>query len=182
MSDRFTESIDPIALATKGRVIEGKIPLAELHRILPMVRSNAGEVDFRLNFNIDEAGIPRVQGKVQATLILQCQRCMEDMEFPVSSKVRLGIVPSREAAEHLPDNYEPLVCDDETTIVSVIEDELILSLPIVAMHTVEECSMGPAFSGQDDRKREQDEVSSDRENPFAILAQLKGAHSEDAND
>lgn len=182
MSDRFTETIDPLALASKGRSIEGKIALAELRRVLPLLRSDAGEVEFSLSFNMDEAGIPRIQGRVQATLMLQCQRCMEEMEFSVSSKVRLGIVASRAAAEHLPENYEPLVCDEETTIVSILEDELILALPIVAMHKIEDCPMGDAYPAQKDRETEIDDVDVGRKNPFAALAQLKSAESEDTTE
>lgn len=181
MSDRFTDCIDPFALASKGQLIEGKIALAELKRVLPLLRSSDGEVVFSLNFDTDEAGIPRIRGKVEARLMLQCQRCMEDMDFSVSSKVQLGIVPTREAAEHLPDNYEPLVRDEETTIVSLLEDELILALPIVTMHKIEDCPMGKAFSKKmaDDRETEQDDASTGRSNPFAVLAQLKKTVPED---
>lgn len=182
MSDRFTESIDPLALASKGRSIEGKIALAELHRVLPLLRSPTGEVEFVLNFKKDEAGIPCIQGRVRATLILQCQRCMGDMKHLVSAKVRLGIVASREAAEHLTENYEPLVCDEETTIVSILEDELILALPIVAMHKVEDCPMGDMFSAQGERDKEITEETVAAKNPFAVLAQLKSAESEDKTE
>jgi len=182
MSDRFTETIDPLALASKGRSIEGEIALVELHRVLPLLRSDAGEVRFSLIFNTDEAGIPRIQGKVQATLCLQCQRCMEDMDFTVASKVRLGIVTSRAEAEQLPDNYEPLVCNEETTIVSILEDELILALPIVAMHKIEDCPMGDRVSTQEDRDIEKNDVTAGRKNPFAVLARLKTTEPEDTTE
>ncbi|WP_455217635.1 YceD family protein [Kaarinaea lacus] len=184
MSDRFTEIIDPLALATKGRTVEGKVALKECGRLLPLLRSSEGDIEFSLSFDIDESGIPRVRGKTQATLILQCQRCMEDMEYPVVSKVRLGIVPTRKAAEDLPDNYEPLVRDDETSIVSILEDELILALPIVAMHKVEDCPQGDAFIKHAENTVIDDgnKQDSGRKNPFAVLEQLKHAQSNDKTD
>lgn len=184
MSDRSTEIIDPLALATQGRSIEGKIALKELKRLQPLLQSNSGEVEYSLNFDTDEAGIPRIRGKVQGELKLQCQRCMEDMAFMVSSNVRLGIVPSRQAAEQLPDNYEPLVCDDEITIISMLEDELILALPIVAVHEVEDCPSGDAFTVQPNEhgEDEQNNAGAERENPFSVLAQLKETQSEDKTD
>ncbi|WP_455198159.1 YceD family protein [Kaarinaea lacus] len=184
MSDRFTEIIDPLALASKGRSIEGKVSLKECKRLLPLLRSDDGEVEFTLNFDIDESGVPRIRGKALATLILQCQRCMEDMEYPVVSKVHLGIVSTRKAAGDLPDNYEPLVCDDETSIVSVLEDELILALPIVAMHKIEECPQGDAFTKQADEVVVDggDNHANGRENPFAVLEQLKHTQSNDNTD
>jgi uncharacterized protein len=186
MSDSFTDVIEPFALARQGRTIEGKVPVANLPRVVPLLRSVDGEVEFSLHFDTDEAGIPRIRGKVNTTLILQCQRCMEDMEYSVSVKTRLGIVASKEAAEHLPANYEPLVVtEEETSIVSLLEDELILALPIVAMHKVEDCPQGDAFTGnaehEIDAERE-NTASTGRKNPFAMLAQLKKTLPEDSAD
>ncbi len=194
MSDRFTDSVEPFALATQGRTIEGEIPLADLTRLSTLARSSQtqddvnkgavvsvnteGSVEFTLCFDIDEGGAPRIGGNVSTTLRLQCQRCMEEMDYPVTLKVRLGIVPSREAAANLPDSYDPLVVSgDEITITSILEDELILALPIVAMHEIENCSKDEASSsGSENFEREagqENPPSSKRENPFAVLAQLK---------
>jgi uncharacterized protein len=194
MSDRFTDSVEPFALATQGRTIEGEIPLADLTRLSTLARSSQsqngaskdtvasdsieGSVEFTLCFDIDEGGAPRIGGNVSTTFRLQCQRCMEEMDYPVTLKVRLGIVPSREAAANLPDSYDPLVVSgDEITITSILEDELILALPIVAMHEVESCSEGKASRNGSDNYGQQagqeNPPSSKRENPFAVLAQLK---------
>ena len=192
MSDRFTNSIEPFALATQGWTIEGKIPLVELSRLSALVRSSLsidddsksasndidGDAVFTLNFDIDEGSVPRIGGNVTTTLRLQCQRCMEDMEYPVTVEVRLGIVPSREAANNLPDNYDPLVVsDEEISIASILEDELILALPIVAMHDIENCSQDELRirnSGSINQEAGQENLGTvKRENPFAVLAQLK---------
>ncbi len=192
MSDRFTDSVEPIALATQGRTVEGKIPLADLKRLGALARSSQslddeskgasceveGIVEFTLCFDIDEGGAPRVGGNVSTIFRLQCQRCMEDMDYPVTLNVRLGIVPSREAAKSLPDSYDPLVVSgNEISIASILEDELILALPIVAMHEIENCSLGKTLVNESDKftqQAEQEDLSSSgRKNPFAVLAQLK---------
>ena len=196
MSDRFTDSIEPFALATQGWTIEGKISLVELERLGALVRSSQsfdeedksashgsnyemeGDVEFTLHFDIDEGGAPRVGGNASATLRLQCQRCMEEMDYPIALKVRLGIVPSREAATNLPDNYDPLVVSgDEISIASILEDELILAMPIVAMHEIENCSQVEVSSKESERNGQEAELgnltASGRKNPFAVLAQLK---------
>jgi uncharacterized protein len=194
MSDRFTDSIEPFALATQGWTIEGKIPLVELERLGALVRSSQsfndddksasddvdGDVEFALHFDIDEGGAPRVGGSASTTLRLQCQRCMKEMEYPITLNVRLGIVPSREAAANLPDNYDPLVVSgDEISIASILEDELILAMPIVAMHEIENCSQVEVISKDSEKINQETELEnltpSGRENPFAVLAQLKDA-------
>jgi uncharacterized protein len=192
MSDRFTDSIEPFALATQGWTIEGKIPLVSLERLGALVRSSQspegegassgssfemeGDVEFTLHFDIDEVGAPRVGGNASASLRLQCQRCMKDMEYPISLNVRLGIVPSRKAAENLPDSYDPLVVsDDEISIASILEDELILAMPIVAKHEIENCIQNEArgTENSDDKVGQENLTPPQRENPFAVLSQLK---------
>lgn len=167
MSDRLDELIDPLALAAKGRSIEGRISLAKLARLAPSLRSTEGEAEASLHFAIDEGGMPNVIGRVRATLILQCQRCLRNMAYEVDSRIRLGIVTSRKAAEALPEYYDPLlVTGEEIQAADLVEDELILALPLVAMHETTECPVGDKF-------QQQAEAEPKRENPFAVLAELK---------
>lgn len=176
------ETIEPLALAARGRTLEGCLPVSSLLRLQPLLAtdeaglSKQDNVEYLLEFGVDEGGSPRVTGSVKATLPLTCQRCMETMGFSVSTRTRLGIVSSRAAAQQLPECYDPLlVLDDEVTVASIIEDELILALPQVAMHDNEKCPQGTAFlnteSGQEDATTVQ------RENPFAVLSQLKTSQS-----
>jgi uncharacterized protein len=181
------ETIEPLALAARGRTLEGRLPLKTLPRLLPLLAEDDpellnGEVEYELEFGIDEGGIPCVLGSVKANLPLTCQRCMEIMSFPVATRTRLGIVTSQAAAAQLPERYDPLLvpstdvedeADSEITIAAIVEDELILALPQVAMHKPEECPQGEAFLG----KGEEDVSAPQRENPFAVLSQLKTSQS-----
>lgn len=176
------ESIEPFLLAAQGRILEGSFGIAGMERLAPLIRSTEGRVNYHLQFDRDEGGIPCIKGSVTATLVLQCQRCMQDMPFLVHGKVRLGIISTQQSAEQLPGDYEPLiVTDKEIPLVSIVEDELILALPIVAMHQPGECSIeAPQFlSGADtgtDRAA-QDVTAPDKYNPFAILETLKSQPS-----
>ncbi len=190
------ETIEPLALAARGRTLEGCLPLLSLPRLLPLlapveqVSDEPGtpeqpassllkvqsDVEYLLEFSVDEGGNPRVMGSVKAILPLTCQRCMETMGFPVSTKTWLGIVSSRAAAQQLPESYDPLlVLDDEITVASIIEDELILALPQVAMHSNEECPQDQSFLKVGGGK--EDVTTAQRENPFAVLSQLKTSQS-----
>ncbi len=176
------ETIEPLALAVRGRTLEGCLPLSSLLRLLPLLATDAAalstqsDVEYLLEFGVDEGGSPRVAGSVKATLPLTCQRCMETMGFSVSTQTRLGIVSSRAAAQQLPECYDPLlVLDDEITVASIIEDELILALPLVAMHNNEECPKSIALLNTEGGQ--EDVTTMRRENPFAVLSQLKIAQS-----
>ncbi len=167
MSDHLDELIEPLFLAEKGRTLTGRLPLSRLDRLCQSLQDGKGVVDISLDFDRDEVGQPRVMGRLTAILQLQCQRCMQTMGLPVSVDVHLGIVRTQRQAESLPDNYDPLLVSDEPmTAADIVEDELILALPLVALHEMADCPAAGAPAGQD-------EVVAQRENPFAVLAELK---------
>jgi uncharacterized protein len=169
MSDRLDELIEPLLLAAKGRTLKGRIPLAQLGRLVPSLYGTEGFAEAELRFDRDEVGLPCIKGRINALLTLQCQRCMQAMTLPLTVEVSLGIVTSKDAAEKLPENYDPLLVTAEPMkVADIVEDELILALPLVAMHEIKDCPSGERF-----QRTEEETAEPARENPFAILAELK---------
>lgn len=98
---------------------------------------------------------------------MTCQRCLEPVEVAVEADFNLGVAASEEAAKQLPRSYDPLIIEgEEIELLSVVEEELILSLPFDAYH--DDCSINTSFG-------EAEAVAEDNEkpNPFSVLAQLK---------
>jgi uncharacterized protein len=116
--------IDPFDLATQRRTLEGRLPVSSMPRLIQSLSTDNVEVigryqvDYVLHFGVDEGGVPGVTGTVQTTLPLECQRCMEEMEFPVSLDLKLALVKTRQAAQQLPENYDPLLVlqDEEISV------------------------------------------------------------------
>ncbi len=163
-----SKTVDLWSLAERRHIIAGKCQLTEMQRLRSSLVNDEGDVEVELEFGIDDSGIRFVKGVVSGGLLLQCQRCMEPMVFNANLTLSLGIVCDVEHAMTLPDQYEPLVFGEaQVSLCSLIEDELILSLPLVAKHPGEGCSLAV----------EQDHVDSDdltqKENPFAVLKTLK---------
>jgi len=193
MSKPFPEEIEPLRLAQAGRELIGQIPLANMVRLasllddrLPLNREaghgiggdDVGQVvSVALKFDLDEAGQAYVVGNINAEVSLQCQRCMQPMRCTISEKISLGIVLSEEQAEQLPGYYEPLLLQDSAVPVSeLIEDELILGLPAVALHDKGQCSASGRLSvtaGGDAFSEDVDAALPARPNPFAVLSQIK---------
>lgn len=168
--NRLPHQLDPFRLAEMGIVIEGRIPLNQLRRLSEVIAKDAGQVQVELRFDIDELGVPCAYGKVEAELQLTCQRCLEVFPYQVAQEIALAWVRSATDIDKLPSRYEPYLVEAVPLILNdVIEEELLLAIPQVPVHTESECiaSLRSKVS-----KTEQQDAPV-RENPFAILAKLK---------
>lgn len=170
---RLPLELDPFRMAELGRQFTGKVEISSLKRLLPVLESATGQIDVELQFDIDEGGIRYLHGKLATSLVLKCQRCLTAMEFPLRNEFWLAFVQSDSEAEHLPEQYEPQLV--ETTpihVLDMLEDEILLSLPHIPLHSNASCSI-QQFSDEDELAEQRDEVVT---NPFAILGKLKKDH------
>lgn len=153
-----------------GFEIQGNWPIKQLKRLNEFLLSDEGDIKVELKF--DFAGhIPCIKGHITAELQLKCQRCMQSMTHTVDNDFKLGLVLNEEQMNKLPDDFEPyLVVEDNNHLPDMIEDELLLSLPLVPMHE-HECSEYVKTQGA-----QQDEdvspVKEEKENPFSVLKDL----------
>lgn len=98
-----------------------------------------------------------------------CQRCLELVTLPIHSECSYVVVKEGANTQSLPKGYDVLeLGEDPLDLLALIEEELLLALPIVPAHHPEECQQ-PA--GLDEPEPSVDEVT--RSNPFSVLAQLK---------
>jgi len=168
MSQHLPNLVDPWRLADLGRRFAGRIRIEQLSRLAQIVVEPSGETVYELEFFRDGQRRSCIRGKVAADLRLQCQRCLEPMDYPVRSELSLALVRGIAEIESLPDRYDPLLIDDTGTIrpQDVIEDELLLALPQVAMHGPDQCGISQqAVQGT--------QAVTGGESPFAVLADLK---------
>ena len=171
-SERLPVHVDPLRMVEARRVLHGSIALAEMARLLGSVVRADGEVAVSLEFGTDVEGIRYLQGRLRAVVGLECQRCLETMDFPIDSQFALALVRSMAEAENLPSHYEPLLLDGEPLFLrDVIEDELLLALPIVAKHPTGECELAQPEQAAADIQTDPD--STRKDSPFAVLAGLK---------
>jgi uncharacterized protein len=172
MSGSLPALIDPIQLAQAGARLRGHLPVGCMPRLSELLVDTHGDVAVDIESGRDMSGVSFMDLTVAAALTLRCQRCLEAMRYPVSRRQRLGLVTSQAAAERLPDEFEPLIVTAEPMSLSdIVEDELILALPIVAAH-----DQNQACSGRAVLRAAAQPVTEERGNPFDVLAGLKDKH------
>lgn len=168
MVSRLPDSVLPARLADRGVELAGEIPLRGMRRLGASVLSTEGAVAIKLAFSRDEKGLRYVSGTVAARLSLRCQRCLEPMEVPIVGRVALGVVESEVEGNRLPPELEPLlVGPDPLSLVELVEDELILALPLVPLHPF-------PCRDPEDQMPQQSPVSA---SPFEALRALKRGSS-----
>jgi uncharacterized protein len=177
MSTSLPDAVDVVRMVSGRRSFEGELPLARFARLRESLVSSDGQCDFRLEFGADTLGIQYLQINATATVMLQCQRTLETFPLALVVEQRLGFI-RREADEAgLPDNYEPMLLPDDRQLhlADLIEDELILALPLVPTRDdgeqVDSVEDAVVFSTGEEKTDDSNTASSRQ--AFAALAALK---------
>jgi uncharacterized protein len=166
MSAALPERVDIARQVQARRMYEGALPLAAMRRLGGSLAASEGDARYSVEFGKDGFGISFVALQVEADLPLVCQRTMEIFTYRVSIDQRLGVIARESEEAGLPPGYEPLLAPDgDLSIADVIEDELILALPVVPLK--------PGVPLEWNDPLTDDEVEEQPVNPFAVLGTLK---------
>ena len=117
-----------------------------------------------------------IEGHVEGELQIVCQRCLGAMPLPINSDWQLAVVTGFQQAEQLPEEYDPLLVEEDTIVLrDLIEDELILAVPSAARHEPDQCATQITDYQEVVEEAEAPEAS---DNPFAVLALMKSKESD----
>ena len=167
--------------ARQQRVLEGWFAVPDLPRLASSLMGTPTSLkSLRANWSL--RGFMRqragqlaqavVELSVQAVLPMQCQRCLQGSMQEVHDTALLRLVEEEPelTMEELESEEEALCVRGATDIRSLVEDQLILALPLVPMHDV--CPQPIVAEGLQNRAAEA-QARGTRESPFAALARLK---------
>lgn len=162
--------LEPRKLANQGGAIRGEMSVGELPRLREFRESQQENVAVDLAFSRDEQGHYCVHGSVATRLEVPCQRCLEPVTLDLDARVTLAMTWGYDQMKALPSEYDPwLITADQMPLADLLEEEILLALPAVAVH--EHCPHGLMEENAEDPS--EDKTEPEKENPFAVLAQLK---------
>lgn len=170
-SGQLPRYIEPRKFADQDTRIEGTTFVSKLLRLADFQSNEDKPVQVHLRFYHEVASGHRiVEGSIATELQLTCQRCLEPMQQQIEAAVSLIMVWSEDANQTLPESYDPwLITEDKMQVSTLLEDEILLSLPVVAMH--EECPVPLPETPEPEGFA----APVATENPFAVLAALKNS-------
>ena len=165
MTPPWSKPLEVERLAEGAEEIDFAVPLQELPGLRSRHGGVSGEVHGRAHFT-RLRGLAVAELTVRGTALLECQRCMQPMQFPVDSQVRVALIGTEADVARVPEDLEPMLAPGgRISIAELITEELSLALPIVPLHAPgTACASGaPAAT---------DEATEVTQKPFAQLAQL----------
>lgn len=166
MQTQLPETLNFVRQVELNRTIEGVYPIARLARLQEVLHGDEGYITAKLEFG-HSVGFACFKGKVSAKLLVECQRCLKPMETEITGSFKFALVSSEEEFELLPEEFEPYLLEgDEQSVIDLLEDELLLGLPMVLAHD----------SACSEFMLEQEKVikaEKEAAHPFAALKSLK---------
>ena len=131
-------AIDGLAFARSASVLEGKLGLESLPRLAQSGCSGT-VVDFVLRGEINERGKLGLRLLVDGSVRLECQRCLDSLNLPLHLDAQLQFAASESEIADSDDDVERVVAGREMSVIALVEDEILLALPMVPRH--ERCSV-----------------------------------------
>lgn len=165
--------VDSRKIFAQQTLIEGVLPISRLERFSGAILDTEGDVQVSLQFDLDESFRKVIRGSLQADVKVACQRCLEPMPITLKDQFELAVVYKEEQALKLPKSLDPWFCEDiKLVLADMIEEQLILCMPIVSYHE-QHCIAKLEFEAKQPNKVNGKQGEKVSENPFAILQKLK---------
>jgi uncharacterized protein len=137
-------AIDGLAFAQGAEVLEGELGLESLPR-LSQAGSSGAVLDFVLRGEINERGKPELGLVVDGSVRLECQRCLGRLDLPLHLEARLELAASEAEIAAADDDVERVLISREMRVAALVEDEVLLALPMVPKH--ERCKVAADLAG-----------------------------------
>lgn len=147
MSTPPERPLDAVGLARSEARVEREFPVSAFARLLDRLAEPAGRVDAVAEFR--QAGRwPAARLRVTAEVVLTCQRCLGPVHRALASESE--VVFAEEGAQELPEGSETVGGDPHRLdFAALVEDELLLALPIIPQHDAGEACALPAGDGDE---------------------------------
>ncbi len=150
MANPLSDRARPQELAERGQAFDFKGKISDFRRLVEIVEADlerlsgdelprewqSAPVDIRLGFAWADSRqeIPTVEGEISTEIAAVCQRCLEPFRLPLETRLRLLLLKSGEAPS-APGDFEVWEIEgDAIRPIDIVEEALIMALPMSVMH------------------------------------------------
>jgi len=137
-------SFDAYDLVRRGGSLSGRFDATTLPRTVDRVAADGGpaQVSWRISGITDPSGRPALEVRIDGTVPLVCQRCLQPFAFPIAQQTTLLLARDERELEMLDadDEHEVISAAAPLDAATLAEDELLLTLPFVPRCERVECA------------------------------------------
>ncbi|MFZ9250823.1 MAG: YceD family protein [Hylemonella sp.] len=177
----LADRLDVGAFARADGLLSGELQLSDFSRLLSECAGQAEgrRVSWRAQGSMPSSSGAQAQAwihlQARVSLPLICQRCLSPVDVDLSVDRNFRFVSSERQAELEDDQAEEdvLVLSTRFDLQALVEDELLMALPLVPRHEV--CPIPVKLVTQDD---DFDQAQEARPRPFDVLADFKNGKTE----
>src|SRR5688500_14264924 len=134
--------IDALEFARSAQESSGSVAVSALQRLEDLLYDSVGDLRYDIRGTLDQRNRPLLELRINGMLHLQCQRCLGLLEYPVDVSSTLRVLPpGAEPEDDLedPDAPDPIEANGELDVHALVEDEVLLSLPLAPRHPEGAC-------------------------------------------
>ena len=158
--------INSIEFARNGESLKGNIAVANLNRLQDLLHSGSGMLEYTLTGKRGENGKLFLVCAINGVLQLECQRCLGAFAYTLDLDSELELIEEEQGLGSLVDGAElteAIKVDPNMDVLALVEDEVLLAVPMAPMHEQGTCNAGGDFG----------QAKIDKQNAFSALAALK---------
>ena len=133
---------DPFGFARAAGQVRGQLAVSAMPRLQDQLADNAGEVKYSARGGSDPLDRPQLELEVTGALKLLCAQCAKPLDYELALRTRMlmaqpGTVPMDDED---PDSPEWIEAGQELNLQELVEDEILLGLPLSVRHAQGHCS------------------------------------------
>lgn len=157
---------DPGEFCRKNQKYKGRVRIADLERLSIISANQSGELSWVTEGKISPLGFSQLDLSVKGQVDLKCQRCLDTFAFDLDSQTSILLAKNEEEADEIEDMLseddptEVIVGAEKVDMMILIEDEVLLTIPLSPRHDICPDNSQLVFSKKP-------------ESPFSVLKELK---------
>jgi uncharacterized protein len=153
-----------LKFAKKNLSVTDELSIIDLPRINGIAHNKSDKIKVNYSFYVENKTTPCLDGEISLNIYLTCQRCLEELPFSLDLSFSMAFVKNENQAEELSKHLEIYLFEDkELSLIDLISDEILLSIPMAPKHNLDCLS---SF-------KENNNYEQVKEKPFAILKNIK---------
>jgi uncharacterized protein len=131
------EVIDGLQFARAALERRGVVSIERLPRLAQLQCSTEG-LEYHLRGGRTGNGKPCLRLSVMGSLELPCQRCLDPIRIPIAIDAELQLAQNAREISEADDEIDRVLASRHMDVASLVEDEVILALPMAPRH--DECA------------------------------------------